>query len=469
MALAEIAEQFTHKLTELGVARGVPGYVAGVYHAGEQFVVAYGVANAATGAPMTDDTGFLVGSITKVLTTTLVMRAVERGLLDLDERVVTYLPEFSLADPADEIRVRNLLNHTDGIDGDLYFPLSWGREALREYVKSVSRCGTLFEPGEWVSYSNPAFNIAGRLLEVVTDEWYHDLLQRELYERIGMTSSSTSAEQAILRRTAVGHFPAPSGAQRTDTFMLPESWSACGSTAIVTVGDLLAFARMHLADGIAPSGERVLSRESTEQMRTTTFDIGALNFVPIGLGWWLLPLGGTVALWHGGGSPGGSSHLVVFPEHDFAFAGFGNLAGAGGLHDPLTRWVIEEHLGLDVAPLVERTVDPGDLSRFTGTYRSDQLRIDVREVDGTLEQTFAFEPTDHQQRRILAGFSGENFPPSPQRLVAVGDGLFADANAPLDSLSGLARMFMVGFHGDAKGHAAHRSQGMRLPRWDGAL
>ena len=73
---------------------------------------------------MRDDTGFLFGSVTKVLTTTLVLQQVERGVVDLDERVVKYLPEFKLTTPsaAEKIRVRNLLSHTNGIDADLFFP-----------------------------------------------------------------------------------------------------------------------------------------------------------------------------------------------------------------------------------------------------------------------------------------------------------------------------------------------------------
>src|SRR6266702_6447817 len=62
----------------------VPGYLAGVYHDGGQAVVAHGLANAATRAPMQEDTGFLFGSVTKVLTTTLVLRQAERGSVDLD-------------------------------------------------------------------------------------------------------------------------------------------------------------------------------------------------------------------------------------------------------------------------------------------------------------------------------------------------------------------------------------------------
>src|SRR5688572_20542765 len=95
----------------------VPGYVVGVYRAGEQRVLAHGVANLVTGAPMREDTGFLFGSITKVMTTMLVLGQVERGAVDLDEPVVTYLPEFALATPgaAGRIRVRHLLTHTSGI------------------------------------------------------------------------------------------------------------------------------------------------------------------------------------------------------------------------------------------------------------------------------------------------------------------------------------------------------------------
>src|SRR6266536_3782381 len=61
----------------------VPGYLAGVYHDGGQAVVAHGLANAVTGAPMREDTGFLFGSVTKVLTTTLVLQQAERGSVDL--------------------------------------------------------------------------------------------------------------------------------------------------------------------------------------------------------------------------------------------------------------------------------------------------------------------------------------------------------------------------------------------------
>uniref|UniRef100_UPI003D711173 serine hydrolase domain-containing protein n=1 Tax=Nonomuraea jabiensis TaxID=882448 RepID=UPI003D711173 len=335
----------------------VPGFVAGVHHAGEQIVVAHGTANVTTGAPMREDTGFLFGSVTKVLTTTLVLRQAERGLLDLDAPVVTYLPEFALAVPggADKILVRHLISHTNGIDADLFFPDAEGRDALKTYVTGLANsCGTLFEPGEQLSYSNGGMIVAGRLLEAVTGMSFPDLLERDLYAPVGMKDSCTSARQAILRGTAVGHFlnPETMAAEPTGMFMLPDTWGPAGGTPIGTVADLLAFGRTHLAGGVSPSGTRVLSAESTALMQQTSFDMATPNVPPMGLGWVRYPFGDTTVLAMSGASPGGVSILCVVPEHDLVFTAFGNSPGAIMLQDQILQRLLSEHLGVQIPTLV---------------------------------------------------------------------------------------------------------------------
>src|SRR5919198_5820744 len=169
--LSDLATHIREQAAAYCGSSKVPGYLAGVYHDGHQTVVARGLANVVTGAPMRDDTGFLFGSVTKVLTTTLVLQQVERGVVDLEERVIRYLPEFKLTTPsaAEEIRVRNLLTHTNGIDADLFFPDARGRGALRVFVEGLGQhCGTLFGPDEYVSYSNGGMIVAGGPLQKVT-------------------------------------------------------------------------------------------------------------------------------------------------------------------------------------------------------------------------------------------------------------------------------------------------------------
>jgi CubicO group peptidase (beta-lactamase class C family) len=446
-----------------------PGYLAGVYHRGEQIVIARGTRNITTGDPMTEDTGFLMGSITKPFTATLLFQCVERGQIDLDERVVTYLPEFELAPPAKfgEIRVRNLLNGTTGIDGEFFWPNEVeGEEALAYYVRELKRCSTLYDPGEYVSYSSAALLVVGRLLEVVTGETYHDLLRRELFGPLGMVDSCTSPEEAILRRTAVGHFvdQATGGVRRTNMFMLPESWSAAGATPIVTIADLLAFARTHLADGVAPSGARVLSADLVQQMRTVTIDMGTPNVSPMGLGWPFLPFGETTVLTHGGASPGGQAGLLLVPEHDFAFTGFGNSNGAERLTDQLAMWLLRDYLGLESPDVVSGEIEVADLTPYEGTYRSDQFRIDVRAIDGQLEETMTYEPLDETQERIFSDFSGGGFPFPPFRVVPVGEALFAPAGAPLEMFNGLSRTRLISFHGWTDGRPHYHSFGGRMAR-----
>ena len=79
--LPDVATHIREQAAAFCAATKIPGYLAGVYHGGEQAVVAYGVTNMVTGAPMVEDTEFLFGSVTKLLTTTLVLQQVERGAI----------------------------------------------------------------------------------------------------------------------------------------------------------------------------------------------------------------------------------------------------------------------------------------------------------------------------------------------------------------------------------------------------
>jgi len=448
---------------------GVPGYLAGVYHNGQQTAVAHGIANVVTRMPMYADTGFLFGSITKVMTSTLVFQQVERGAIDLEERVITYLPEFRLTTPgaAEKLRVRHLLTHTNGIDADLFLPDANGPTALKVYVEQLGQsCGTLFAPDEYVSYSNGGMIVTGRLLEVVTGISYNDLLERDVYAPVGMHDSSTSAQAAILRSTAVGHFPdlATGGARRTNMFKLPDSWAPAGSTPIGSVSDLLAFGRTHLANGVSPTGKRVISSESAACMRSVAYEMGTPNVSPMGLGWLLVPFGDTTVLSFSGASPGGVAVLIVVPDHDLVFTAYGNDPRALALHDELLLWLLREQLGIEVPDLVPDATPFTDLTRYAGTYGSNQLRVDVSVVDGELEERVTYEPQDQVQERIFRGFSGGAVEAPPRRLVPVRKDLFAPAGMPLQAFNGYSRILLVSYHGLSNGHSQYRCAGGRMTR-----
>lgn len=467
--LEAVVKQIGEQAAAGCAASGIPGFVAGIHHGGGQAAVAHGIANLATGAPMRVDTGFLIGSVTKVLTTTLVLHQVDKGVIDLDEPVVRYLPEFRLATPgAEEIRVRHLLNHTNGIDADLFFPAGDGPGAQQVFLDGLRSCGSLFRPGQYVSYSNGGMNLAGCLLEAVTGTPYLDLLEREVYAPVGMQDSSTTAEQAILRGTAVGHFHdlATMQVHPTAMFKLPDTWAPAGASAISTVGDLLAFARTHLAGGVAPSGTRLLSAESTALMRSASVDMVSPSVPPLGLGWLLMPFGDTTVVTMTGASPGGVAVLALVPEHDFAFAAYSNHPQSVMLHDEILLGVLREHLGIAVPDLISGPVPDVDLTPYAGTYRSNQLRVDVSVVDGQLEESMTYEPADAVQESIFTRFAGGVVQGSPRRFVPVGRDLFAPAGLPAAAFNGYLRQLLVTYHGVEAGRATHRSAGGRMTRRD---
>jgi hypothetical protein len=254
-------------------------------------------------------------------------------------------------------------------------------------------------------------------------------------------------------------------------FMLPDTWAPAGSTPIGTIHDLLAFGRTHLANGVSPSGKRVLSPESVAQMQAVSsvmqsvvHNMGTPNVSPIGLGWPLMPFGKTMVLAHSGASAGGAALLIVVPEHNLAFAAFGNDGRAMALHERILMWLLRDYLNIEVPDLISDTASVSDLTPYEGTYRSNQLRVDVRVVDGQLEETMTYEPLDDQQQRIFSGFSGGIFPFPPRRYVAISKDLFAPAGMPFQAFNGYSRNILVSYHGFSNGPATYRCAGGRMTR-----
>lgn len=242
-------------------------------------------------------------------------------------------------------------------------------------------------------------------------------------------------------------------------FMLRVSAAPAGATPIVTVGDLIAFARTHLADGVAPDGKRLLSAELCRAMRTPTFDLKTPNAPPVGLGWFLPPIGGTTAWWHGGGSPGGTAGLTVFPEYDLVIASFGTGPGSSPMHDQLVSTVLQEHLGLTVAPPFTEAPTTLPMSHYTGDYQSFESRAEVRVGKGAdeLDVTSHYLPASEEQEQVLRDYSGAVGDATPKvTYAAMHDNLFAPAALPRAFFSGIwGRMALLSFHEAGSRRYAH--------------
>ncbi|MDQ1695503.1 MAG: hypothetical protein QOJ03_856, partial [Frankiaceae bacterium] len=269
-SMDDLAGSLQSRLDDLATKHGVVGASVAVQR-GDQVVEAVtGLTNVRTGVEVTPDTIFQIGSISKIYTATLVMQLVDEGLIDLDSPIADYLTSFSNADPtaAATITIRQLMSHTSGMDGDVFDDFGRGDDCITKYVEAMSGLAQTSPPGAFFSYCNSGFTLLGRLIEHFRGVSWDAALRTHLLEPLGAVDTVTLADEAILRRAAVGHLP--TGADGAPE--VAPIWfftRAMGPAGVITAParELLALARMHLDDGRAADGTQVLSPSSAKAMR----------------------------------------------------------------------------------------------------------------------------------------------------------------------------------------------------------
>src|ERR1700683_1437225 len=264
MTSADSAGHWAARLHELATEEDVPGAALGIWADGLESVAGHGVLNPATGVRTPPDSLFQIGSITKVWTTTMIMQLLDEGRLSLDSTIAEVLPGVRLGreDASAQIRIRHLLTHTSGIDGDIFTDTGRGDDCVRRYADLLERAASVFPPGGAYSYSNSGYVLAGRILEVLDGRTWDESLRERLCGALELNQTVTLPEEAILHRAAVGHH---ADGSVVSTWSLPRSIGPAGLIT-ATPHDLLTFARFHLDGGAAPNGKRLLSEASVTIM-----------------------------------------------------------------------------------------------------------------------------------------------------------------------------------------------------------
>lgn len=325
-------------LAEIARRNHVPGMVAGVLRIDpetgreQRLVSRTGLTNVRTRVETDRDTVCQIGSITKVVTATMVMQLQEEGRLDLDTRVVDLLPDLALDSPyGSQITVRHLLTHTSGLDGDLFTDTGRGDDCLAKYVDTLRTADALFAPGTGWSYCNSGWVLAGRIIEVLDGRTWDASLRARIIDRLGLSTFLTLPEDVMQHRYQHGHVRAPGSTTWTPatTSMISRSMGPAGLIAS-SVDDLLSFGGAFVRGGRTPDGGRLLREETVEAMTSTQWELDpatAATAPEWGLGWMRDDWGGHRMFWHGGTTIGNNAWLQVLPDDGLVFVVFCN----GGL------------------------------------------------------------------------------------------------------------------------------------------
>jgi CubicO group peptidase (beta-lactamase class C family) len=378
-------------LNRLLLEHEIPGVSVAVLADGQIHCAVAGLANVETRSPVTEETIFPIGSITKLFTTTLIMQLVDAGRVALDDPVTTSLPDLRLSDrkAADEITIRDLLTHMSGISGDYLYDPGSGSDAIERYVQSLATLPMLHRPRELFSYSNAAFILAGYMIERLTGRSWHDVMRARLLQPLDLGLMVTLPKQAGNRSMAVPHRRSHEpGAGLTPGAMWLEfhAGAPAGFTPYATPSDIIEFARLHLNGGRSASGESLLSKSSVALMmepQVTAIPSGAFDASGWGLGWALHQYGNGPVIGHNGGT---SAMLRVLPEKGFAVAVLTNASGGIRLGHELVSKMVRQRFGISLPrqPVIQFVGERMSLQACAGEYRHLDYSATIRAVDDRL-------------------------------------------------------------------------------------
>jgi CubicO group peptidase (beta-lactamase class C family) len=402
-------DQLNQVIVESMERLGVPGVAVGIIHGDDEFSAGFGITNVDHPLDVDTTTLFQVGSITKTMTGTAAMRLVEQGLIGLDTPICNCLPDikFSSEEITARVTLRHLLTHTGGWIGDYFDDFGRGDDALARDVAKMASVPQLTPLGEVWSYNNAGFNVAGRLIEVITGKTYEEAIKELVFAPLNMARSFFFATEVMIHRFVVGHH------LDGEKPVVARPWEVMRATnpvggVVSDVTDLLRYARFHLGDGAASDGTQLLQPETMALMQSPLVEAGSFADL-VGLTWWQSDVGGTRVVLHEGSTRGQNAILALVPDHDFAFAILTNSDPGSELIAELRPWILRCYLGV-AEPAVEWLELPADkLAGYAGHYDAVLMALTLRVQDGEL----VF------QLRYKGGFPTRDTPPPPSPLTPV--------------------------------------------------
>jgi CubicO group peptidase (beta-lactamase class C family) len=347
-------EAFVH---EKMAAYAIPGLSVAVAKDGELvYGRGFGHRDAQRSKPVTLDTVFGVGSITKSFTCLAIQQLAEEGRLSLSDPVVHHLPSFRTPDPqlTEAITIEHLMTHSAGLPPlpTLFFalmaslrgdpaaaevvkrlesspqgPIETG-EAFLEYLSGLSY-ERLGPPGRHFSYSNDGYALLGLVIERTSGQSYGTYVRDRILGPAGMTRATLDARSLAEDPDVTTLFATRPGDGGDEVYAAPVWWEA---PAMASAGFLRASARdmlryLEVFRTRGRVGSAWLAKpESVEAMMQPRIRCGAQQYYGYGL--MTTPdYHGVTLVEHGGAIKGVAAEVMVVPEAGITAVGLANLAG----------------------------------------------------------------------------------------------------------------------------------------------
>jgi CubicO group peptidase (beta-lactamase class C family) len=347
---------------------GVPGAAVGISFKGQTATHGLGVTSVDHPLPVTDDTLFQVGSISKTFTGMLVMRLAESGKLKLDARVQEYIPSFRVKDPAASrgATLLTTLTHMGGWEGDFFDDTGSGDDALSRVVDRMSSLEQVAPFDTLWSYNNAGFYLAGRAIEIAAGKPFEQALKEQILETLGLKRTFIFPADVMTERFVVGHSGPMAKPSVARPWPLARAAHAAGGV-VASVADLVRYGQFHLGDGGVPGGARVLAAASLQRMHTTQVRKHGTDD-EMAITWHVSNAGGVRQIAHGGATVGQQAQLTLVPSEQLVIALLTNSGRGAQLNRDVTRIALKEYLGITITDPSPIAVPASELAQYAGRY-----------------------------------------------------------------------------------------------------
>ncbi|RAJ77365.1 CubicO group peptidase (beta-lactamase class C family) [Chitinophaga dinghuensis] len=322
---------------------------------------AIGYSDVATAHKADPKTKYHIGSITKMFTATLIMKAVEAKKLSLDQTLDKYYPQV---ENAKKITIRQMLTHRSGIhnvtNDSVYLSYYTQPKSEKELMGIIASGKSDFEPDTKAGYSNSNYIILTYILEKIYQKPYADILKEQILTPGALASTHYGGKINAQQNEAYSYLYKTTWAQDAET----DPSIPLGAGAMVsTPSDLTSFITQLFAG-------KFVSPSTLDTMKTLRDNFG------IGMG--RFPYANSFAYGHTGGIDGFQSVLVYFPEEKLSVA-----ITANGLVYPYNNLLkcalsgfFNQPFEMPVFNAVAITSE--SLDQFVGSYATTQIPIKIK-------------------------------------------------------------------------------------------
>ncbi len=327
-----------HTLTQYRI----PGLAVAVVKDG-QVLFTKGYGQAGPGRPVTPQTQFYLGSVSKSFTALAVMQLVEQGKLELDAPVQRYLPWFQVADPqaSRQISVRHLLNHTSGLSESADPGVTNFSPSLVEQVRQMRRAGLTAPVGQKYQYDSQNYRILALLVETASGQPFAEYLNQHIYTPLTMLNSTASPTQ--VPNLAQGYsmlFGQPLARPQ------PFQPGGLGSGYLVSSAEDLGKYMLSMLN----QGAGLVQPATYRQIMTPPAGIDS----EYGMGWVIsTSTDGYRVIYHGGALAAFDAFVIMLPDQNLGLAFLSNQNGAFSMlfgHQVLRQGLLDLLVGDTPAP-----------------------------------------------------------------------------------------------------------------------